>query len=161
MSTGLVSKVNKDPEEPQLLRNISEGNMPHTPCKKHVNAFTTYPAPVPGISIAKAGHIRHSFETPFTPFNPQGGQTGMTRRRSFLGIDANERKSTAELELPPTPTKQALASSYVQQQGNGGSSHNFGSVVGYVRAKRLPRTSSKLNVSTSLDDRGEEGVDGK
>jgi mitosis inhibitor protein kinase SWE1 len=161
MSTGLVSKVNKNPEEPQLLRNGSKGNMPDTPCKRHVNAFATYPAPVPGISIAKAGYIRYSFGTPSTPFNPQGGQTGMTRRGSFLGIDTNgESQSSAEFELPPTPTKPALVSSYVQQQGNGGYSHNLGFVVGSGLAKGPPRISSKLNLSTSPSDRGEECVRG-
>ena len=189
MSTGLISKVNKNPEEPQLLRGVSKGNMPDTPCKKHVNTFATYPAPVPGSAIAKARHIRHSFGTPSTPFNPHGGQTGpntfgkgagvfgssfgnngLTRRGSFLSIDGDESggspdakgdsQSSADFELPPTPTKQALVSSPAyQQQSNGSPSHQRSfpaSAVGYGLAKRLSRTSSKLNPSTSPGDRGEE-----
>jgi mitosis inhibitor protein kinase SWE1 len=193
MSTGLISKVNKNPEEPQLSRGVSKGNMPDTPCKKHVNNFATYPAPVPGSAIAKARHIRHSFGTPSTPFNPHGNQTGpntfgkgrgvfgssfgnngLTRRGSFLSIDGDESggspdakadsQTSADFELPPTPTKQALVSgSTHQHQSNGSPSHHRtfpASAVGYGLAKKLPRTSSKLNLSTSSGDRGEEDSDG-
>ncbi|KAI1005441.1 hypothetical protein K3495_g2780 [Podosphaera aphanis] len=132
-STGLISKVNRNPEN--MIRDLNKSNVPDTPCKKHVNGFATYPAPVPGSAIIKARHIRHSFGTPSTPFNPHGNPvTGAfpqcagvfgnairgrasNRRGSFLGVDIDENnspeekcdiQSIADLELPPTPTKQAL-----------------------------------------------------
>jgi mitosis inhibitor protein kinase SWE1 len=137
MSTGLISKVNRNPEEPQLPRGVTKGHMPDTPCKKPANGFPTMPPPVPGSAIAKARHIRHSFGTPSTPFNPhnnqpsQGtfgkgisnfgsgfGDKSLTRRGSFLSLDgydngeSPENKSDSQLsndyDLPPTPTKQAL-----------------------------------------------------
>ena len=186
MSTGLISKVNKNPEELQLPRGNGKGNMPDTPCKKHLNTFATYPAQVPGSAVAKARHIRHSFGNPSTPFNPHGtqigpntfgkgggvfgssfGNNGLSRRESFLSIDGDEiggspegkeeSQASADFELPPTPTKQALASaSNHPHQSNGSPSHQRSfpaSAVGYTLAKRLPRTSSKLILSTSPGDR--------
>lgn len=78
MSTGLISKVNRFPEEPRPAHG-AKGQMPDTPCKKQANIFSTYPQPVPGSAIAKARHIRHSFGTPSTPFNPHGGGGPKTR----------------------------------------------------------------------------------
>jgi len=138
MSTGLISKVNHNPEEPQLLRGVSKGHMPDTPCKKPANGFPIMPPPiVPGSAIAKARHIRHSFGTPSTPFNPhsnqpsQGtfgkgvskfgsgfGDKSLTRRGSFISLDGydnsespenkSDSQSSTDYDLPPTPTKQAL-----------------------------------------------------
>ena len=190
MSTGLISKVNKNPEEPHLPRGVSKGNVPDTPCKKHANVFATYPAIVQGSAVAKARHVRHSFGTPSTPFNPYGNQTGpntfgkgngvfgssfgsngLTRRGSFISVDGDESggspdakgdsQSSADFELPPTPTKQALVSGSAHQQHSNGSPSNHrsfpASAVGYGLGKRLPRTSSKLNLFTSPGDReGEE-----
>jgi mitosis inhibitor protein kinase SWE1 len=185
-TTGLVSKVNRNPEEPQLLRGGGK-NVPDTPCKKHVNAFATYPAPVLGSAIAKARHIRHSFGNPSTPFNPHGNQTvqgtfgkgtgvfgsafgnnGLTRRGSFLSVDGDDSggspeakgdsQSSNDYELPPTPTKHALA----HQQNNGSPSihRSFpASAVGYGMAKKLARTSSKLNLFTSPGDPDAEDSD--
>ncbi|KAK0108373.1 hypothetical protein ONS95_003184 [Cadophora gregata] len=171
-STGLISKVNRNPEQPQVSRGSSKGNVPDTPCKKHVNGFATYPAPIPGSAIAKARHIRHSFGTPSTPFNPHGTQTvqgtfgkgagvfgsafgnnGSTRRGSFLSVDGDEESGgspdpksihvSTDFDLPPTPTKQAL----VQQQYDGSPSNHRSfpastSAVGYDMAKKLTRTST-------------------
>ncbi|RFU36159.1 hypothetical protein B7463_g199, partial [Scytalidium lignicola] len=146
MSTGLISKVNRHPEEEQVPRGVSKGNIPDTPCKKHVNGFATYPAPVPGSAIARARHIRHSFGTPSTPFNPHGtqvpqsifgkstgvfgssfGQKTSVRRGSFVSVDGDESAespdgnpdsqiSSTDSEFPPTPTKQALIPGSVSQQ---------------------------------------------
>jgi mitosis inhibitor protein kinase SWE1 len=154
MSTGLISKFNRHPEEQQVPCGTSKGIVPDTPCKKHVNVFATYPSLVPGSAVARARHIRHSFGTPSTPFNPHSGQTsisslargagvfgsafgnsGLARRGSFLSADGDENggspeakmdsQSCVDMELPPTPTKQALVSDVPQvQQGNGSpSSH--------------------------------------
>ncbi|KAN0108416.1 kinase-like protein [Hyaloscypha variabilis] len=185
-TTGLVSKVNRNPEEPQVLRGGMK-NVPDTPCKKQVNGFATYPAPILGSAIAKARHIRHSFGNPSTPFNPHGNSTiqgtfgkgtgvfgsafgkGLTRRGSFLSVDGDDNggspdakgdsQSSADFELPPTPTKQALTA---HQQNNGSPSihRTFpASAVGYGMAKKLTRTSSKLNLFTSLGDPDAEDSD--
>ncbi|KAL5321807.1 hypothetical protein ACEPPN_009770 [Leptodophora sp. 'Broadleaf-Isolate-01'] len=188
-STGLISKVNRNPEQPQVPRGSSKGNVPDTPCKKHVNGFATYPAPVPGSAIAKARHIRHSFGTPSTPFNPHGtqsvqgtfgkgsgvfgsafGNNGLTRRGSFLSVDGDESGGSpdaksihagTDFDLPPTPTKQALT----QHQHDGSPSSHRGfpastSAVGYGMSKKLTRTSSKLNLFTSPDSQESNASDG-
>jgi mitosis inhibitor protein kinase SWE1 len=161
MSTGLISKVNRNPEEQPVPRGVTKGNVPDTPCKKHFNGFATYPAPVPGSAIAKARHIRHSFGTPSTPFNPHGNQTttgtfgkgagvfgstysnnGLSRRGSFLSVDGDDSggspdtkgdsQTSADFEFPPTPTKQALVTS--QQQESNGSPSNHRSLSASVSA---------------------------
>ncbi|KUJ15719.1 kinase-like protein [Mollisia scopiformis] len=172
-STGLISKMNKNPEEPRVTRGKA---VPDTPCKKQTNVFATYPAaPMPGSALVKARHVRHSFGTPSTPFNLHGNTPaqgtfgngssvfggafpgrGLTRRGSFLSIDGDElggspdakgdSQSNGEYDLPPTPTKQAL----VQQQYSGSPSHHRSfppsvSAVGLGLTKKAQRTSSKLN----------------
>lgn len=169
-STGLISKVNRNPEQPQVTRGSSKGNVPDTPCKKHVNGFATYPAPVPGSAIAKARHIRHSFGTPSTPFNPHGTQSvqrtfgkgasvfggafsthGLTRRGSFLSVDGDEGGGSPDaksihaindFDLPPTPTKQALVQSYDGSPSNHRNVPASTSAVGYGITKELTRTST-------------------
>ncbi|KAH8596418.1 hypothetical protein B0O99DRAFT_685943 [Bisporella sp. PMI_857] len=179
MSTGLISKVNRNPEELHVPRGNSKGNMPDTPCKKHVNGFSTYPANVPGSAIAKARHIRHSFGTPSTPFSGHPAVSGafgkgkgvfgsafgkLSRRGSFLSVDGDEsggspdakgdRQNSAEFEMPPTPTKQALP--------NFGSPSNARGLTasaahgGFGLSKKLPRSSSKLNLSASPGEGGED-----
>ena len=156
MSTGLISKFNRNPEEQAApRRGAGKGIVPDTPCKKH-NAFATYPSLVPSSAVARARHIRHSFGTPSTPFNPHGGQTpaanlvkstgvfgsffankGLHRRGSFLSVDGEENggspdtkgdsQSSVDIELPPTPTRQALVSALpYQKQGNGSPSNHRG-----------------------------------
>ncbi|KAL3424385.1 hypothetical protein PVAG01_03666 [Phlyctema vagabunda] len=173
MSTGLISKVNRNPEEPPAIRG-TKGNMPDTPCKKHVNGFATYPAPVPGSAIAKARHIRHSFGNPSTPFNPHGQpqqnnfskgisifgssfrDTRTVRRGSFLSVDGDEgggspdpkgeRQASADFDLPPTPTKQALvpgSAAYQQDKGSPSSRRSFSaSAIGLGISKKMQRTST-------------------
>lgn len=190
MSTGLISKVNRNPEEPQIPRGNSKGNVPDTPCKKHVNGFSTYPAPVTGSAIARARHVRHSFGTPSGPFGAKpvapgtfgngdsvfGSGFAITRRGSFLSVDGDEgadspdgksdSQNIADFEMPPTPTKQALVSSLPHQIHRTGSPSNHRnlpasmSAVGYGLNKRLSRTSSKLNLSASLDDLDGDESDG-
>lgn len=68
-STGLVSKMNRNPELEPIVRGGAA--VPDTPCKKQVNGFATYP-PNPTSSGKKRGgmHIKHTFGAPSTPFNP-------------------------------------------------------------------------------------------
>ncbi|RDW91158.1 hypothetical protein BP5796_02323 [Coleophoma crateriformis] len=192
MSTGLISKVNRNPEEPQPARGTGKSNMPDTPCKKHVNGFATYPAPVPGSAIAKARHIRHSFGTPSTPFNPHGtqpkqstfgkgvsvfgsafGNNRLMRRSSFLSMDGDDSASSPDakgdgqisidFDLPPTPTKQAFAPAaaiQLEDHGSPSSHRSFPqSAVGLGLMKKIQRSSSKLNLLTSPDDRADGSDD--
>ncbi|KAK1982421.1 hypothetical protein LZ30DRAFT_688456 [Colletotrichum cereale] len=131
MSTGLVSKVNRNPEEDNKL------TMPDTPCKKPTNGFATFPPP-PGSAIKKSN--RYSFGgMPSTPFNAPGAPSRSTfgnpgkglgifqrlgsrhaRRGSVLSLDEDKKFSLdtnfnvgpgAETDAPPTPTKQGLTPS--------------------------------------------------
>ncbi|ROT37707.1 hypothetical protein SODALDRAFT_361437 [Sodiomyces alkalinus F11] len=134
MSTGLVSKVNRNPEEDNKLV------MPDTPCKKPNGGFATYPPP-PG-SAFKRNAGRLSFGVPSSPFSPstsqQRGSLGnagkglglfhrlgprsSSRRSSLLSLDGEDKKLMFDTledapsgidadDVPPTPTKQSLTSS--------------------------------------------------
>ncbi|KAI4269722.1 MAG: hypothetical protein L6R38_007367 [Xanthoria sp. 2 TBL-2021] len=136
MSTGLISKRNKNIEDSQVAFNLStQEHMPDTPCKRHSVIGTTTPAPMPEIAIGKS---RHSFGTPSTPFNPHASRPaqgslakgmnifgsgftsgGVNRRGSFASVDDEdafqrflntESQSSTEGALS-TPTKKANASS--------------------------------------------------
>ncbi|KAJ0164929.1 Mitosis inhibitor protein kinase wee1 [Colletotrichum tanaceti] len=132
MSTGLVSKVNRNPEDDNKL------TMPDTPCKKPTNGFATFPPP-PGSAIKKSN--RYSFGgMPSTPFNAPGAPSRSTfgnpgkglgifqrlgsrhaRRGSVLSLDEDKKFSLdtnfnvglgVENDAPPTPTKQGLTPSF-------------------------------------------------
>ncbi|KAL8817037.1 MAG: hypothetical protein Q9223_004049 [Gallowayella weberi] len=135
MSTGLISKRNKNIEDPQIAFNASaQEHMPDTPCKRHSIIGNTTPAPTPEIVVGKSRQVRHSFGTPSTPFNPHVSRSaqgtlakgmnifgsgftsgGVNRRGSFASLDdedaiqkflINESQSSTEATLS-TPTKQA------------------------------------------------------
>ncbi|KAF5486839.1 Mitosis inhibitor protein kinase wee1 [Colletotrichum siamense] len=134
MSTGLVSKVNRNPEEFD-----NKLTMPDTPCKKPTNGFATFPPP-PG-SVMKKNN-RYSFGgMPSTPFNAPGAPSSRStfgnpgkglgifqrmgsrhaRRGSVLSLDDDKKFSletnfnvdlaAATTDAPPTPTKQGLTPS--------------------------------------------------
>ncbi|KAL8962763.1 MAG: hypothetical protein Q9193_000882 [Seirophora villosa] len=135
MSTGLISKRNKNVEDPQLAFNVSaKEHMPDTPCKRHSIIGAATPALLP--EMAKSRQVRHSFGTPSTPFNPHASRPaqasfakgmnifgsgfnagGINRRGSFASVDGEdnsqsplnnvESQSTTEGALL-TPTKQIL-----------------------------------------------------
>lgn len=134
MSTGLISKRHKDMEDLQSGFQGGKSLMPDTPCKRQSIAAVSTPTVAPDAAMGKARHVRHSFGTPSTPFNPHSarptsGTFGkgvgifgssfnsgtVNRRGSFLGIENDdhplspgklESQSSNEFELPPTPTKQ-------------------------------------------------------
>ncbi|KAI8157988.1 hypothetical protein K4K49_001175 [Colletotrichum sp. SAR 10_70] len=134
MSTGLVSKVNRNPEEFD-----NKLTMPDTPCKKPTNGFATFPPP-PG-SVMKKNN-RYSFGgMPSTPFNAPGAPSSRStfgnpgkglgifqrmgsrhaRRGSVLSLDDDKKFSldtnfnvdlaAVTTDAPPTPTKQGLTPS--------------------------------------------------
>jgi mitosis inhibitor protein kinase SWE1 len=136
-STGLVSKMNRNPElEPTGPRGAP---VPDTPCKRQVNAFATYP-PMPGSNVKPRGKgLRHTFGAPSTPFSSMGdrpdapntfgnpgGRPGLfafgkhARKGSLLSLYSDEGRSpidingdsqmTTDDDIPPTPTKQQLLS---------------------------------------------------
>ncbi|KAL8721297.1 MAG: hypothetical protein Q9225_002001 [Loekoesia sp. 1 TL-2023] len=135
MSTGLISKRNKNVEDPQVAFNVStKEHMPDTPCKRYSLVGAATPAPLP--ELAKSRQIRHSFGTPSTPFNPHASRpaqaaslakgmsifgsgfnsNGINRRGSFASVDGedNSQSSLNRFEsqsstegILSTPTKQA------------------------------------------------------
>jgi mitosis inhibitor protein kinase SWE1 len=135
MSTGLISKKNRNNDEPH--GGLPKAHMPDTPCKKQFNMFPAvpqFPTKVP----APIHNSRHSFGTPSTPFNshrsaikpapfPFAKSSGifgnnpnkhtLTRKASLVSVEGEERaqplsplavgdsQSTNESELPPTPSR--------------------------------------------------------
>ncbi|KAI9812612.1 MAG: hypothetical protein M1827_004601 [Pycnora praestabilis] len=137
MSTGLISKRNRNADDQQLGSVGHKTLMPDTPCKRPSNTFAPAPVHVAASAIVKARQTRHEFGTPSTPFNPHAtrptsgtfgkgvsvfgsnfASNGIVRRGSFVSNDGEENsqspsargdsQSSTECELPPTPTKQAL-----------------------------------------------------
>ena len=109
MSTGLISKRNKniDPESAEL--DDSLGNMPDTPCKRPTSLNAMAAEPTPDINLHKtrqARHTMHSFGTPSTPYNPHmsraplQGTTGLTIFGSgYNNADASRRGSFAAADI--------------------------------------------------------------
>ncbi|KAG5744975.1 hypothetical protein H9Q72_003678 [Fusarium xylarioides] len=131
-SSGLISKVNRNPEEDADKKMAP----PDTPCKKHSNPFATFPPPA-GSAMKKRGNNRNSFGgLPSTPFGnstasfgrpgkgmsifQRGSASRSARRGSVLSLDGDEHKLFGETidfstpmegDAPPTPTKNTLTPS--------------------------------------------------
>ncbi|KAI1013586.1 hypothetical protein LB503_001636 [Fusarium chuoi] len=131
-STGLISKVNRNPEEDADKKMAP----PDTPCKKHSNPFATFPPPA-GSAMKKRGNNRNSFGgLPSTPFGnstasfgrpgkgmsifQRGSASRSARRGSVLSLDGDEHQLFGETidfstpmegDAPPTPTKNTLTPS--------------------------------------------------
>lgn len=70
MSTGLISKKNRNAEDPHNSLRSSK-NMPDTPCKRPINLFPTGPKPPPSEGpFDKSKFMRQSEAVPPSPFNP-------------------------------------------------------------------------------------------
>lgn len=138
MSTGLISKKNRNAEEPAGFNKV----MPDTPCKRPVNLFAQGPSSnFPHDRLFGESKLRQSQMAPASPFNPPPSTVrpkpgpfarGMgifgssfnrpeeSRRGSFASIDGDESLQAAspssrhdsqplnDLDLPPTPTKQSF-----------------------------------------------------
>lgn len=144
MSTGLISKRNKNIDAIQPGLRETKAQMPDTPCKRSNNVPPAAVVPLPESAVEKARHVRHSFGTPSTPFSahavrPVPGAFGRgvsifgssfaggnhIRRGSFVSLDGEENsqspsgkgdsQSSTDLDMPPTPTRQAAVPSNVQQ----------------------------------------------
>ncbi|KAI0472721.1 hypothetical protein GGR56DRAFT_578673 [Xylariaceae sp. FL0804] len=133
-STGLVSKMNRNPELLEASTGAFAAAPPDTPCKKPINGFHTYPqVPPTGSAKARGRHIRHTFGDGSTPFSLKSAQSQRafgeeTRPVAFSGFRPAHNRSGSLLslfsedggspikkgdflinmdsDLPPTPTKQ-------------------------------------------------------
>ena len=112
MSTGLISKRNKEMNPEHLDLHASVTSMPDTPCKRPISlvSVTSIAAPDSAANKSRQGHQSlHSFGTPSTPFNPHHsrssfgslpkgvsifgssfGSNSLNRRGSFLSVDGEE-----------------------------------------------------------------------
>ncbi|KAI0015125.1 hypothetical protein F4780DRAFT_787430 [Xylariomycetidae sp. FL0641] len=136
-STGLVSKMNRNPElaGPSARYGVA---VPDTPCKGRHSPFNTYPPhPPPASAKARGKHIKHAFAEPATPFDPgfsrsqngeqtravlfQGFNPRHARKGSLLSLYSDDETNSLQdfdediqidndCEVPPTPTKQQLMS---------------------------------------------------
>lgn len=120
-STGLISKVNRNPEFERPNFGESTATMPDTPCKKPIYPSNTYPSSSGG----GKGRQRHSFGSPSSPFAPGHGdsfvlgesdkvsslfkpfQPTHARKSSIFNPDSDfDSQNLADnVEFPPTPTK--------------------------------------------------------
>ncbi|KAK4448224.1 mitosis inhibitor protein kinase [Podospora aff. communis PSN243] len=128
MSTGLVSKMNRNPEfGPPKLPGTKVAAMPDTPCKKQYNSATYPPSSGGGRRPS-----RPSFGSPSTPFSSsitapnrgnifgtrdkpaglffQPNRAAHARKASLLSVDGEEHGEIAgsQDDFPPTPTKNFL-----------------------------------------------------
>ena len=128
MSTGLVSKVNRNPEQLPANKFASSKPtfvMPDTPCKKQSYPSATFP-PHPGSGRRSS---RPSFGSPTTPFNsaPKASPRDKTgealfrpnrsshgRKGSVFSVDGDDNvdlHGAGDDILPPTPTKNLFRTS--------------------------------------------------
>ena len=135
MSTGLISKKNRDLVSPEHENGLAHASMPDTPCKRPTGSFPEVAEDKLDCgAVQVASEHRHSFGTPSTPYNPNLAkhtpqtfgkgvsifgssylQNRLNRSDSFTSIDALEAGASPpglessqtfpEHELPPTPTK--------------------------------------------------------
>ncbi|KAH8893240.1 kinase-like protein [Thozetella sp. PMI_491] len=136
MSTGLVSKMNRNPEQGPPNSNKFPSSkpafvMPDTPCKKQSYPSATYP-PHPGSGRRSS---RPSFGSPTTPFGSvtkrNGDITGDLlfrpnavshgRKSSVFSVDGLEDADAQEMP-PPTPTKNLFRKSVMAGQAKKGTS---------------------------------------
>ena len=140
MSTGLISKKNRNAEDPQSMLGLNK-NMPDTPCKRPINLFSGH-KPSPEKPVERLKLSRQSDAMPPSPINPPSSRPkagsfarGMgifgngfnkpelPRRGSFASVDGEDcaqsqspfarrdSQTLNESDLPPTPTKQSFFSS--------------------------------------------------
>lgn len=135
MSTGLISKKNRNVDEPN--GGLPKAHMPDTPCKKQPPMFPAEKKFVPGNVAKAAKDHRHSFGTPSTPYSSHfantktgpfnfaksvgifGNSTNkplLSRKASFASIDGEDKcqsqsptskgdSQSTDADYPPTPTK--------------------------------------------------------
>jgi mitosis inhibitor protein kinase SWE1 len=135
MSTGLISKKNRNAEDLQSSFGASTKTMPDTPCKRSSTFLPSAQKALPVRPVARPKLIRQPFMAPSTPsqhavpasgpFSRGNGVLGnvfsrpyQSRRDSFVSIDGDDQsvsqspsarhdsQQSNESDFPPTPTKQ-------------------------------------------------------
>ncbi|XP_044717173.1 kinase [Hirsutella rhossiliensis] len=177
-STGLISKVNRNPEE-EAEKKIAP---PDTPCKKHTNPFATFPPPA-GSAMKRKSNNRNSFAgIPSTPFNRpasrgadafgvsakglsifqrRGSAAFNLHRESDLSLEVEDRMLFGEAgeltslldgDVPPTPTKNTLTPSLsnLSEQSLESPSANRTFTLPLSAAKSAP---SRESTSSPVDGR--------
>lgn len=138
-STGLISKVNRNPELGQSTFGESKAVMPDTPCKKPLYPSNTYP-PSSGGGKSRQRHSFGSPSSPFAPgrkdsfsfgepdkvtslFKPFQPNASHTRKGSIFSFDSDvDTQNLADnVEFPPTPTKSVFFRSVGPSKTAGGS----------------------------------------
>jgi mitosis inhibitor protein kinase SWE1 len=141
MSTGLISKKNRNAEDLQSSFGSSK-NMPDTPCKRSSTFLPSAQKALPVRPISRPKLARQTFVAPSTPSHSavpasgpfsrgNGGLSNVfsrpysSRRDSFVSVDGDDRSISnspsarhdnqrlIELDLPPTPTKQTFSISHL------------------------------------------------
>ncbi|CAD0083065.1 unnamed protein product, partial [Aureobasidium vineae] len=167
MSTGLISKRNRNVDLPQSSFGSSM-NMPDTPSKKTILPHLGGGTPAPAANFGKFSRPLHEFGSPTTPWSPHpvqaspesfgkgvnifglGCSSGKSNRRSsFLSItDEDLNKSplghmdvqASGDEMPPTPTKAASSGSTTIRPTSKGKGNSLRSSLFGRRSSIAPDT---------------------
>ncbi|KAE8145796.1 hypothetical protein BDV25DRAFT_61953 [Aspergillus avenaceus] len=134
MSTGLISKKNRNAEDPHNISGFNK-NMPDTPCKRPINLFPSGQKLPPERSLGMSTFSHQSDVSPSNPpstrpklghfargmgiFGNTFNRPGTSRRGSFVSVDGDDlhlqspsgrqdSQPLSEYDLPPTPTKQTF-----------------------------------------------------
>ncbi|KEQ67808.1 kinase-like protein [Aureobasidium melanogenum CBS 110374] len=174
MSTGLISKRNRNVDLPQSSFGSSM-NMPDTPSKKTVLPHLGGGTPAPATNFGKFSRPLHEFGSPTTPWSPHPAQASpesfgkgvnifglgcssgkSNRRSSFLSItDEDLNKSplghmdvqASGDEMPPTPTKAASSGSTTIRPTSKGKGNSLRSSL-FGRRSRSSFTDANLPPKT-------------
>ncbi|KAK6006660.1 hypothetical protein QM012_005668 [Aureobasidium pullulans] len=172
MSTGLISKRNRNVDLPQSSFGSSM-NMPDTPSKKTILPHLGGGTPAPAANFGKFSRPLHEFGSPTTPWSPHpvqaspesfgkgvnifglGCSSGKSNRRSsFLSItDEDLNKSplghmdvqASGDEMPPTPTKAASSGSTTIRPTSKGKGNSLRSSLFGRRSSIAPDTFNPPN----------------
>ncbi|KAG9946428.1 kinase-like protein, partial [Aureobasidium melanogenum] len=172
MSTGLISKRNRNVDLPQSSFGSSM-NMPDTPSKKTVLPHLGGGTPAPATNFGKFSRPLHEFGSPTTPWSPHPAQASpesfgkgvnifglgcssgkSNRRSSFLSItDEDLNKSplghmdvqASGDEMPPTPTKAASSGSTTIRPTSKGKGNSLRSSLFGRRSSIAPDTFNPPN----------------
>ncbi|THY72771.1 kinase-like protein [Aureobasidium pullulans] len=175
MSTGLISKRNRNVDLPQSSFGSSM-NMPDTPSKKTMLPHLGGGTPAPAANFGKFSRPLHEFGSPTTPWSPHpvqaspesfgkgvnifglGCSSGKSNRRSsFLSITDEDLSKSPSVhmdvqasgdEMPPTPTKAASSGSTTIRPTSKGKGNSLRSSLFGRRSSIAPDT---FNPPTSED----------
>ncbi len=174
MSTGLVSKVNRNPEQlpPNKFASKPTFVMPDTPCKKQSYPSATFP-PHPGSGRRSS---RPSFGSPTTPFNSsvranvektgehlfRPNRSSHGRKGSVFSVDGEDITDfhgACDDILPPTPTKNLFRSSILTNSAKQSISP-LSADLGQTQAS-IPNRKLTISLLASLSEHGEDDASGR